>query len=149
MAETLGSLIDKLSIKKIRSYYLEKEAPVLKIKSARQIVASQIASLINEINSFIKKAARGKVIVREEKVKLYKNPPSEVNIRRIKSIGQLTNLLMQINLNQWQLEDQIRASGIAAKRVVTLKRFIDRSNRNRNDAIDRIDELLEKCLIKS
>ncbi|MDI6731159.1 MAG: DUF4254 domain-containing protein [Candidatus Margulisbacteria bacterium] len=149
MAETLGSLIDKLTIKKIRLSYLGNEGASVKIKLARKIVGGQIANLIDEIDTFIESATKGKVLLREKKVKLYKNPPSELNIPDIKSIGKLTDLLMQINLNQWQLEDQIRASNITSKRVVNLKKLIDRSNRNRNDVIDRIDELLEKCLRKS
>lgn len=142
MAETLGSLIDKLIIKRIRLTHIKGKTP--KTKKAIKIVASQIAILSEEIDEFIKKALKGKVVLREQKVKLYKNPPSKMKLQSTKKLGTLIDLLSRINSKQWELEDQIRVPGISYKEVARLKREIDLSNKNRNDTIDRIDELLEQ-----
>ncbi|MEE8638177.1 MAG: DUF4254 domain-containing protein [Candidatus Margulisiibacteriota bacterium] len=144
MAETLGSLIDKIVIKKIRIAHLDKAKTSPKTKKARAIVAEQIADLSSEIDNFLKKAVKGKVVLREQKVKLYNNPPSTLKIDKIAHLGPLVDLLSQINILLWELEDQVRIKGIPYKRVAHLKKQIDLGNKNRNDAIDRIDELLEQ-----
>lgn len=41
---------------------------------------------------------------------------------------------------QWHLEDEIRNPGIEDKQVVFLKRWIDRSNQERNDTVEKIDD---------
>ena len=144
MAETLGSLIDKIVIKKIRIAHLDKAKSSPKIKKAQVIVAQQIADLSSEIDNFLKKAIKGKIVLREQRVKLYKNPPSTLKIDKITHFGPLVDLLSQINILLWELEDQVRIKGIPHKRVAHLKKQIDLGNKNRNDAIDRIDELLER-----
>ena len=118
--------------------------PTEKVVNARAIVAQQIADLSSEIDNFLKKAVKGKVVLREQKVKLYNNPPSTLKIDKITHFGPLVDLLSQINISLWELEDQVRIKGIPYKRVAHLKKQIDLGNKNRNDAIDRIDELLER-----
>jgi len=144
VAETLGSIIDKLIIKRIRLHHLEKMAPTAKIKPAIRLVNQQIEDYTSEIEDFLKKAVKGEVIIKEPKIKLYKNPPSALNLKKINKLGKLIDLLSKINTRQWDLEDQIREKGIAFKKIAGLKREIDLSNKDRNDSIDRIDEVLEK-----
>lgn len=138
MAETLGSLIDKLSIKNIRLQYL-------KDPRKKKIVAQQCQDLIAEIDEFIEAAIRNKVKLKEEKLKLY-NPP----LKKIKtsSLAKLTNGLVNKNLQLWNLEDEVRAKGITLSQIGRLKKKIDIANQQRNDLIDGIDELLEKHLPK-
>lgn len=45
-----------------------------------------------------------------------------------------------IDTVQWHLEDEIRAPYIEDKQVVFLKRWIDRSNQERNDTVEKIDD---------
>ncbi|GIX42232.1 MAG: hypothetical protein KatS3mg129_1965 [Leptospiraceae bacterium] len=45
-----------------------------------------------------------------------------------------------IDTVQWHLEDEIRAPNIEDKQVVFLKRWIDRSNQERNDTVEKIDD---------
>lgn len=144
MAETLGSLIDKLTIKRIRLLHLEKAKTSPKIKKARAIVKQQIDDLALEIDDFHKKALKGKVVLREQKVKLYRNPPSRLKLNKITSLGRLVDLLSQINKELWDFEDQVRIKDIPDKRVAYCKKQIDLSNKDRNNTIDRIDELLEQ-----
>lgn len=148
MAETLGSLIDKLSIKRIRLLHLEKAKTSPKIKKARAIVKQQIDDLALEIDDFHKKALKGKVVLREQKVKLYRNPPSRLKLNKITSLGRLVDLLSQINKELWNFEDQVRIKGIPYKRIAYCKKQIDLSNKDRNNTIDRIDELLEQRIKK-
>lgn len=86
------------------------------------------------------------MLIKEPKIKLYKNPPSKLKLKKIKRLGRLIDLLSAINTRQWELEDQIREKGIKDKRVAELKKAIDLSNKDRNDTIDRIDEVLENQL---
>ena len=143
MAETLGSLIDKLIIKKIRLINLQRMKSAAPARKSIRIVEEHIGQLSAEIDSFLNLAVRGRVALREQKVKLYRNPPSPLQLNRLKRIGPLVEILSRINADQWVLEDKIREPGIPYKSVAELKRKIDLSNKNRNDAIDRIDELLE------
>lgn len=45
-----------------------------------------------------------------------------------------------IDTVQWHLEDEVRAPNIADADVVALKRWIDRSNQDRNDTVEKIDD---------
>lgn len=45
-----------------------------------------------------------------------------------------------IDTVQWHLEDEIRAPNIEDKQVVFLKRWIDKSNQERNDTVEKIDD---------
>ena len=81
MAETLGSLIDKLSIKNLRYWHLD-EALQAKDSSDPQkkeliakveLVDRQRKELSEEIDIFLNAALAGEVRIRDEKVKLYKN----------------------------------------------------------------------------
>jgi Protein of unknown function (DUF4254) len=144
MAETLGSLIDKLTIKKIRLLHLGEAKKSSKISKAKTLVQQQIDDLSVEIDDFFKKALKGKVVLREQKVKLYRNPPSRLKLNKIASLGRLTDLLSQINKELWDFEDQVRVKGIPYKRVAYCKKNIDLCNKDRNNTIDRIDEFLEQ-----
>ncbi|MFA5112779.1 MAG: DUF4254 domain-containing protein [Candidatus Margulisiibacteriota bacterium] len=144
MAETLGSIIDKLIIKRIRLHHLEQMARSPKVALAIRLVNGQIAAYTAEVEDFLKKAVKGRVVIREPKVKLYKNPPSQLALHRINKLGQLIDVLAATNLHLWGLEDQVRVKGTSDRRVAQLKHGIDRDNQERNDAIDRIDELLAK-----
>lgn len=136
MAETLGSLIDKLAIKNIRLQYL-------KNRRKKKIVAQQCEDLIAEIDGFVKAALRGKVKLKEEKLKLY-NPP----LKKVKtnSLAKLLDNLVRRNLQLWQLEDKVREKNTTLAEIGRIKKKIDIANQQRNDLIDGIDQLLEKLL---
>nr|WP_245826870.1 DUF4254 domain-containing protein [Leptonema illini] len=57
--------------------------------------------------------------------------------------GTIESLLYRknwIDTVQWHLEDEVRAPNIADASVVHLKRWIDRSNQDRNDTVEKIDD---------
>ncbi len=145
MAETLGSLVDKLTIKNIRLNNLRKKRK--KSKRKINIVQSQRRELIEEMNQFLAQALRGKVKLKDEKVKLYKQPKVEEKISR--TLGALIDRLCQKNMQLWHLEDEARRSDVNDAYIGRIKRKIDIANQSRNDLIDRIDELLERKVKKS
>ena len=80
MAETLGSLIDKLTIANIRLWHLEDvrrdrsltDGERLKAADAISVVNSQRNDLMDEIDEFLYLAAHGKVKLKTPHVKIYR-----------------------------------------------------------------------------
>jgi len=140
LAETLGSLVDKLTIKEIRLYNLRKMRR--KDKKRIHIVKSQRRDLVDEINRFLAQALKGKVKLKDEKVKLYRQPKSGERISG--TLGELVDRLCDRNIQLWLLEDEARRPDVNDAYIGRIKRKIDAANQSRNDLIDRIDELLEK-----
>lgn len=143
MAETLGSLVDKLTIKNIRLNNLRKKGSKKKI----DIVQSQRKELIEEMNQFLARALKRKIKLKDEKVKLYKQPKVEEKI--LATLGALVDRLCQKNMQLWHLEDEARRSDVNDAYIGRIKRKIDITNLSRNDLIDRIDGLLERKVKKS
>ncbi|MBI4384009.1 MAG: DUF4254 domain-containing protein [Nitrospinae bacterium] len=151
MAETLGSLVDKLSIKNLRLWHLDElieqkgdadpEAPHLRAK--RDLVARQQKDLANEIDAFLAAAFAGRVKIRDEKVKLYLNRDAKP-AGRIGALGEAIGELALRNIRLWHLEDEVRRPDLEDKQIVAVKRRIDATNQERNDLIDKVDEILEK-----
>jgi DNA invertase Pin-like site-specific DNA recombinase len=80
MAETLGSLVDKLTIANIRLWHLEDVRRDKTLSSQKRLAAADMVSIVNgerndlmdEIDEFIYQAAHGKVKLKAPKVKIYK-----------------------------------------------------------------------------
>lgn len=153
MAETLGSLVDKLTIKDLREYYL-KEMLESKIKNffsadlKKKLVLLQLQKqeLMQEIDNFIGAAIEGKTRIREEKLKLYNAPEDVGRIPKLNNLGKAVSCLAQKNLELWHLEDEARRKDVDDIYIGKIKRKIDLANQQRNDLIDALDELLEKYL---
>ena len=152
MAETLGSLIDKLSIKNLRHWHLDeaiqgKEASdprTEELKAKLGLVDRQRQDLLSEIDAFLAAALAGEVKVRDEKVKLYKN----LNVASSESLAKLGDAVSGLamrNIQLWHLEDEVRRTDLPDAEIVRVKRNIDTVNQERNDLMDRVDEILEKA----
>ncbi len=80
MAETLGSIIDKLTIANIRLWHLEDMRRDLSLPDKKRLEAADKISIVNserndlmdEINEFLYNAINGKVKIKTPKVKIYK-----------------------------------------------------------------------------
>ncbi len=80
MAETLGSLVDKLTIANLRLWHLEDARRDRALSDQDRLAASDAVSVVNkqrndlmdEIDEYIFKAAHGQVKLKEPKVKIYK-----------------------------------------------------------------------------
>jgi len=151
MAETLGSLVDKLSIKNLRLWHLdellEKESGVTEkineLKAKRELVLKQSQDLMDEINGFFAAALAGKVKIRDEKIKMYENKNVK-STDAIKELGFAISELSLRNIRCWHLEDEVRREDLPDSEIVQLKRRIDATNQERNDLMDKVDEILGK-----
>ncbi len=149
MAETLGSLVDKVSIKNLRLWHMDEAIaskdpgdPALEeLKAKRDLAARQNQDLIDEANIFLADALEGKVKIRDEKLKLYQNR----NVKSsdtIKKIGEAVSELAWRNIKLWHLEDEARRTDLPDAEIVKVKRGIDATNQERNDLMDKVDEIL-------
>ena len=151
MAETLGSLVDKLSIKNLRLWHLdelldeENSAPekLKELQAKRELVLKQSQDLMDEINGFFAAALQGEVKIRDEKIKMYANKNVKPTAT-IKELGLAISELSLRNIRCWHLEDEVRREDLPDSEIVQLKRRIDATNQERNDLMDKVDEILSK-----
>jgi hypothetical protein len=151
MAETLGSLIDKLSIKNLRHWHLDEliqqenssDLKTKELKAKLVIVESQRKDLLNEINAFLAAALAGEVKVCDEKVKLYRNT-NVSSLEKVSKLGEAVSELAMSNTRIWHLEDEVRREDLLDSEVVKLKRKIDQNNQERCNLVDKVDEILQQ-----
>ena len=146
MAETLGSLVDKLSIKNLRIWHLEevleKDSDSEELKAKRDLADKQRQNLVQEINGFLVAALRGEVCIRDEKIKMYTNT-NVSSSDSIKKLGEAVSELAFRNIKLWHCEDEVRRTDLADSEIVKIKRRIDTTNQERNDLMDKVDEILQ------
>ncbi len=151
MAETLGSLVDKITIKEIRKYHLQE---MLMLKDGKfsvdainlkiTLLNKQVKIMNEEVDGFIMTALKGKIHLRDEKLKIYNAVEDMDKIPQLESLGQAISGLAQKNLELWHLEDEARRKDVGLDFIGGIKRKIDLANQQRNDFIDKIDELFDK-----
>ncbi|PIQ99872.1 MAG: hypothetical protein COV66_09720 [Nitrospinae bacterium CG11_big_fil_rev_8_21_14_0_20_45_15] len=149
MAETLGSLVDKVSIKNLRIWHMDEAIatkdpgdPALEeLKAKRDLAARQNQDLIDEANAFFVDALAGKVKIRDEKLKLYQNRNVQSS-DGIKELGEAISELAWRNIKLWHLEDEARRTDLPDADIVKVKRGIDATNQERNNLMDKVDEIL-------
>ena len=148
MAETLGSLVDKLSIKNLRIWHLDEAleqknaSDYSELKARRDLADKQRQNLVNEINDFLVSAFKGEVCIRDEKIKLYANT-NVSSSDSIKKLGEAVSELAIRNIKLWHCEDEVRRTDLADVEIVKIKRRIDTTNQERNDLMDKVDEILQ------
>ena len=146
MAETLGSLVDKLSIKNLRIWHLEevleKDSNSEELKAKRDLADKQRQNLVQEINGFLIAALQGEVCIRDEKIKMYTNT-NVSSSDSIKKLGEAVSELAFRNIKLWHCEDEVRRTDLADSEIVKIKRRIDTTNQERNDLMDKVDEILQ------
>ena len=148
MAETLGSLVDKLSIKNLRIWHLDEAleqkntSDYAELKAKRDLADKQRQALVNEINDFLVSAFKGEVCIRDEKIKMYANT-NVSSSDSIKKLGEAVSELAIRNIKLWHCEDEVRRTDLADVEIVKIKRRIDTTNQERNDLMDKVDEILQ------
>ena len=150
MAETLGSLIDKLSIKNLRYWHLDEDSQARdssdpqkqELMDKMELVDRQRKELLEEIDVFLSSALAGEVRIRDEKVKLYKNL-NVTSAENVNHLGEAVSKLAMSNIKLWHLEDEVRREDLPDTDIVKTKRKIDTNNQERNNFIDKVDEILE------
>ena len=150
MAETLGSLIDKLSIKNLRYWHLDEDSQARdssdpqkqELMDKMELVDRQRKELLEEIDVFLSSALAGEVRIRDEKVKLYKNL-NVTSTDDVNHLGEAVSKLAMSNIKLWHLEDEVRREDLPDADIVKTKRKIDTNNQERNNFMDKVDEILE------
>ena len=102
-----------------------------------------IDGAIKEIDSFLDAALRGEVRIRDEKIKMYTNT-NVSSSETIKALGKAVSELASRNIKIWHLEDEVRRTDLPDATIVETKRKIDTANQERNDLMDKVDEILLK-----
>jgi hypothetical protein len=156
MAETLGSLVDKLTIRDIREFHLRQmledkddKFPKKDLKKKLKVLSEQKSALKQEIDDFIIMASRGRAMLKDEKLKLYNAVKDMGRIPQTTSLGEAISGLARKNLELWHLEDEARRKDVGLDYIGGIKCKIDLTNQQRNDFMDKIDELFEKKIKKS
>ena len=153
MAETLGSLIDKLSIKNLRYWHLDEDSQARdssdpqkqELMDKMELVDRQRKELLEEIDVFLSSALAGEVRIRDEKIKLYKNL-NVTSAEDVNHLGEAVSKLAMSNIKLWHLEDEVRREDLPDTDIVKTKRKIDTNNQERNNFMDKVDQILENCV---
>ena len=156
MAETLGSLVDKLAIKNLRHWHLNEtmqaggvsDSENEELKAKIDLVDRQRKELSEEIDTFLGAALAGEVRIRDEKVKLYKNLNVESS-DGLRQLGKAVNELAMSNIKLWHLEDEVRREDLPDSKIVKTRRSIGTTNQERNNLMDKVDEIIENAVKKT
>jgi hypothetical protein len=135
MAETLGSLCDKLTIIKLKQYHSNDAARLESLKF-------QEVQLVNEMNDFIGDAINGLIPLNKLTFKANKIFKQEGNETRIfeGSIGEVFAQLAQVNCDLWHEQEKVyefeKVSPNEKDKVIKQLAIL---NLERNQCIDKID----------
>jgi hypothetical protein len=121
---------------------LEKDSKSEELKGKRDLADKQRQNLVQEINGFLVAALQGEVCIRDEKIKMYTNT-NVSSSDSIKKLGEAVSELAFRNIKLWHCEDEVRRTDLADSEIVEIKRRIDTTNQERNDLMDKVDQILQ------
>jgi hypothetical protein len=135
MAETLGSLCDKLTIVKLKQYHTDDEARLTSLKQQEQ-------QLQGEINGYVANAIAGNIPADKltfSSNKVFKKEGNET--RDISgSIGEVFAELAKVNCDLWHEQEKVyEFEKVAADQKDTVVKKLAVLNLERNKCIDSID----------
>jgi len=143
MAETLGSLCDKLSIVKLKQYHCDNEQKA-------QSLATQEGQLVAEINTFTADALSGRTPVERLSFsanKVYKQAGNELCPVPEGSVGEAFAELSKVNCDLWHEQEKVyefeAVPGEEKNKVVKQLALL---NLRRNQCIDAIDKVLMRSI---
>jgi len=147
--ETMGSLMDKLCIMKLKENALFRDSlagdpskwPDASLKEG---VSNQVKALRDEIDAYFYNAIQGDMKLEEPKFKMYKNEkPADINFEKI---SEPVSKLFDANYTLWNLEDSRRVPGTSAEQIKTLSGLVSEHNRIRNDCMDDINRKFQEMI---
>lgn len=142
MAETLGSLCDKLTIVKLKQWHVDDES---KLRSLTQ----QELQLKEEIDSFVSEAMAGNIPlsrVRFPANKVYRQVGNETGIQ-VGGVGALICQLSEVNCRLWHVQEKVyEIESVSANDKDTVIKELAVLNLQRNMCVDAIDNELYKVL---
>lgn len=145
MAETLGTLSDKLTIVKLKQFHTEDE-------NRLQSLSQQEKQLQEEIDEFVFNAVSGKIPT--EKLtfsanKVYKKDGNETQ-NLTGSIGQVFGFLADTNCKLWHVQEKVyEFETIPADDKDGVIKELAILNLERNNYIDEIDKLFVSLISKT
>lgn len=143
MAETLGSLCDKLTIVKLKQYHSEDEA---RLQSLRQ----QEQQLSDEINGFVAAAVAGEIPADRLTFSANKVFKKEGNETRdfSGSIGTVFAELAAVNCDLWHEQEKVyEFSAVPAAEKDKVVNRLAVLNLERNKCIDAIDRQFRQMIV--
>jgi len=139
--ETLGSLIDKYAINKIRhSKYSEGDVDPSKLASIEGVSVS----LRSEIDEYLARAVTGEIPLEDPKNKLYNT--NYYQDQKFESISEVIDKLFGANLTLWNLEDQRRDKSLADDVRLKICDEVSTVNGLRNNCMDEINKNLSELI---
>jgi hypothetical protein len=136
MAETLGTLSDKLTIVKLKQFHTEDGARL-------ESLARQEAQLQMEIDEFIAAATSGKIPI--EKLtfsanKVYKKDGNETQ-EVTGSLGEIFSLLADTNCRLWHVQEKVyEFEAVPMDEKDSVVKELAILNLERNNCIDKMDK---------
>jgi len=136
MAETLGTLSDKLTIVKLKQYHTEDS-------ERQQSLARQETQLQTEIDEFISAAAEGRIPLDKltfSSNKVYKKDGNE--IQHIEgSLGEMFSQLADINCKLWHVQEKVyEFESVPVEEKDSVVKDLAILNLERNKCIDEMDK---------
>jgi SMC interacting uncharacterized protein involved in chromosome segregation len=145
MAETLGSLSDKLTIVKLKQFHTEDETRLASL-------ARQEAQLQNEIDEFIRAATDGEIPLEKLKFsanKVYKREGNEI-AEVTGSLGEIFSLLAETNCRLWHVQEKVyEFETVPATEKDAVVKKLAILNLERNKCIDQIDETFRSLIVSN
>jgi hypothetical protein len=148
MAETLGSLCDKLSIVKLKQFHCDSEQKA-------QSLAAQEGQLVAEMNAFLANAISGRTPVDRLSFsanKVYKQTGNELFPVPEGSMGKAFAELSKVNCDLWHEQEKVyEFENVPAEEKNTVVKQLALLNLRRNQCIDAIDKVLIRsieCILK-
>lgn len=142
MAETLGTLSDKLTIVKLKQYHTEDEARLASL-------ANQETQLQSEIDEFITAATSGNIPT--EKLtfsanKVYKKEGNEI-AEVTGSLGEIFSLLADTNCRLWHVQEKVyEFETVPADEKDAVVKQLAILNLERNKCIDEMDKTFRSMI---
>lgn len=142
MAETLGSLCDKLTIIKLKQYHTEAQERLT-------VLAEQEKQLQGEIDEFVADALNGLIPVNKltfKANKVFKQQGNEIN--EIKgSIGEVFAKLAEVNCSLWHEQEKVYDfEAVLPEQKNAVIKQLARLNLERNKCIDEIDTVFAQMI---
>ena len=140
--ETLGSLLDKFAINKIRldKYKSQLDRDASKLASIEGVSLS----LGREIDEYLSRAVTGEIPLEEPKNKLYN--ANYYKDQNFESMAQIVDKLFGANLTLWNLEDQRRDKSLADDVRLKICDEVSTVNGLRNNCMDEINKNLSELI---
>ncbi len=143
MAETLGSLCDKLTIVKLKQYHSDDPKRL-------DSLANQEKQLCEEIDTFVLNAVNGKIP--QEKLvfssnKVYKKEGNEINEIR-GNLGSVFSELAKVNCELWHEQEKVyEFEKVKADEKNIVVKQLALLNLQRNQCIDSIDKQFQQIIV--